>query len=53
MVTKHLEPAIALHNNAPNPLATIEILHAAQRLDNPKTLKHTIRTDSSSSEFNS
>ena len=37
----------------PNPLATIEILHAAQRPDNPKTLKHTIRTDSSSSEFNS
>ena len=29
--------AIALHNNAPNPLATIEILHAAQRLNNPGT----------------
>ena len=53
MVTKHLEPAIALHNNTPNPLPTIEILDAAQRLDNPKTLKHTIRTDKSSGELNS
>ena len=53
MVTKHLEPAIALHNNTPKHLPTIEILDAAQRLDNPKTLKHTIRTDISSSEFNS
>ena len=53
MVTNHLELAIALHNNTPNPLPTIEILDAAQRLDNPKTLKHTIRTESSNGEFNS
>ena len=37
----------------PNHLPTIEILNAAQRPDNPKTLKQTIRTDKSSSEFNS
>ena len=33
--------------------STIQTLHIAQRLDNPKTLKHTIRIDNSCSEFNS
>ena len=37
----------------PNPFPTIQTLHIAQRLDNPKTLKHTIRIDNSCSEFNS
>ena len=42
MVTKHRENGIALHYNAPNRLADIEILDAAQRLDNPETLKQVV-----------
>ena len=51
--TVYLTPPSPSTTTPLNPLPTIEILDAAQRLDNPKTLKHTIRTDSSSSEFNS
>ena len=36
------EHGIALHYNAPNRLAGIEILDAAQRLDNPETLKQVV-----------
>ena len=36
------EHAIALDYDAANRLAGIEILDAAQRLDNPETLKHAV-----------
>lgn len=42
VTTKHLEDGIALDYDAANHLAGIEILDAAQRLDNPETLKHAL-----------
>ena len=43
MTTKHLEDAIALHNNAAQPLAGIETLDATQRQDNPANHETTHR----------
>lgn len=39
VTTKYIEDGIALDYDAANHLAGIEILDAAQRLDNPETLK--------------
>ena len=53
VTTKHLEDDIALDYDAANSLAGIEILNAAQRLDNPVTLRQTIRAENSSGKVNS
>ena len=42
VTTKHLDDGIALDYDAAHRLAGIEILNAAQRLDNPETLKHVV-----------
>ena len=53
VTTKHLDDDIALDYDAANRLAGIEILNAAQRLDNPVTLRQTIRAENSSGKVNS
>ena len=53
VTTNHLEDDIALDYDAANRLAGIEILNAAQRLDNPVTLRQTIRAENSSGKVNS
>ena len=50
VTTKHLEDGIALDYDAANRLAGIEILHAAQRLDNPETLNQVVYEKSPHSE---
>ena len=42
VTTKHIADGIALDYDAANRLTGIEILNAAQRLDNPETLKHIV-----------
>ena len=42
VTTKHLERGIALDYDAANRLGGIEILDAAQRLDNTETLKQAV-----------
>ena len=42
VTTKYIEDGIALDYDAANHLAGIEILDAAQRLDNPETLKKVV-----------
>ena len=53
VTTKHLDDGIALDYDAAHRLAGIEILNAAQRLDNPVTLRQTIRAENSSGKVNS
>ena len=50
MTTKQLGDGIAVDYDAANHLAGIEILDAAQRLDNPETLKQVVFETSLHSE---
>ena len=50
VTTKHLEDGIALDYDAANRLAGIEILDAAQRLDNPETLRQVVFESGARSE---
>ena len=53
VTTKHIEDGIALDYDAANHLAGIEILDAAQRVDNPAMLKQISRSDSTCDESDS
>ena len=53
VTTKHLDDGIALDYDAAHRLAGIEILHAAQRLANPETLKHVVLETGAHSETGS